>query len=45
MKVIHLETLLLGLSDEPLSNELVISSVTTSGGLESLCFENRWRLK
>jgi hypothetical protein len=44
MKVLHLETLLSRLSDEPLSNELVIRNVTTSGGLE-LCFENFWRLK
>jgi hypothetical protein len=44
MKVLHLETLLSQLNDEPLSNELVICNVTTSGGLE-LCFENGWRLK
>jgi hypothetical protein len=44
MKVVHLETLLLGLSDEPLNSELVIGSDTISGGLES-CFENCWRLK
>jgi hypothetical protein len=46
MKVIHLETLLSQLSNEPLSNELVICNVTTSVGLELvLCFENCWRLK
>jgi hypothetical protein len=44
MKVVHLETLLLGLSDDSLSSELVIGSDTINSGLK-LCFENCWRLK
>jgi hypothetical protein len=46
VKVVHFETLLFGLSNEPLSSELVISNVSTkSRRLESLCFESHWRLK
>jgi len=39
MKIVHLETLLLGLNDESLSSELVIVSDTISSGLK-LCFNN-----
>jgi hypothetical protein len=45
MKVVHFKTLLSGLSNEPLSSELVISNATTNSRLESLCFESPWRLE